>query len=242
MERNLKASIITLVDDVESRTQAQRCKESCIKYNGDTIDVNFSPAVTPDMVDDLMDSFRLEWTWPWEEERLDIRSGLNLHPYTTADPQKRVACFLSHYWLWSSVVEDNEPMIILEQDAIFTTKFGITLGKLNKSKFDIVGLNDPRGATRKSAVFHSEVESPKNLGYSIIPVPSVDDQNVPQGLAGNSAYFIKPEGARKLMALAKEHGAWPNDALMCQQLMPGKLGVTTTYFTRVQGTASTTTL
>ena len=71
--------------------------------------------------------------------------------------------------------------------------------------------------------------------------PTIDDFNVPQGLAGNSAYVIKPEGAKKMLALADEHGMWPNDALMCKQLIP-TLGVTRNFYTRVQGLRSTTTL
>ncbi len=152
---------------------------------------------------------------------------------------KRVACFLSHYWLWLEVAESDEPRIILEEDALFVKPLDLDI--LESTKFDIVGLNDPRGATRKSGVFHDKVESPSNLGYNIIPVPSVDNQNVPQGLAGNSAYFIRPEGAKTLVRLVKEHGAWPNDAIMCKQLMPKQLGVTTIYYTRVQGTKSKTT-
>jgi GR25 family glycosyltransferase involved in LPS biosynthesis len=73
----------------------------------------------------------------------------------------------------------------------------------------------------------------------IQPVPSVDEFNIPQGLAGNSAYIIKPDGAKDILSAAREHGLWPNDALMCKQLVP-KLGVTKTYFTRVQGLPSTT--
>jgi hypothetical protein len=53
---------------------------------------------------------------------------------------------------------------------------------------------------------------------------------------------MKPAGAKKMIELAKQYGAWPNDALMCRQLLPGKLGCLTTYITRVEKMASTTTL
>ena len=64
---------------------------------------------------------------------------------------------------------------------------------------------------------------------------------MPQGLAGNSAYIIKPYFAEKLLNKLKEKGAWPNDALMCKQIIP-TLGVTRNFYTRVQGLRSTTTL
>jgi len=70
-------------------------------------------------------------------------------------------------------------------------------------------------------------------------VPDIDEFNVPQGLAGNSAYIIKPAGANNLLNAVKEHGLWPNDAIMCKQLIP-RLGVTKEYYTRVQGLPSTT--
>jgi len=44
-----------------------------------------------------------------------------------------------------------------------------------------------------------------------------------------------------MIELAQEHGMWPNDALMCYQLVP-KLGVTRNFYTRIQGLRSTTTL
>jgi GR25 family glycosyltransferase involved in LPS biosynthesis len=69
----------------------------------------------------------------------------------------------------------------------------------------------------------------------------IDDDKIPQGLAGNSAYIIKPEGARRLLELVKEYGLWPNDAIMCRQLI-SKLGITKTYYTKVQGLESTTSL
>ena len=64
--------------------------------------------------------------------------------------------------------------------------------------------------------------------------------NIAQGIGGNSAYYIKPEGAKKLLELVDEYGAWPNDALMCHQLV-ANLGVTKTHYTTVQRLPSTTT-
>ena len=76
---------------------------------------------------------------------------------------------------------------------------------------------------------------------AVISCPYIDSVNVPQGLAGNSAYVIKREGAEKMLELVKEHGLWPNDALMCKQLIP-RIGCTQKFYTRVQGVRSTTSL
>ena len=122
------------------------------------------------------------------------------------------------------------------------------ISTFQKSQFDIVGKNDPSMATRKSKLYHdiilkraqSELQSQQYTEF-FQPVPRIDDFNIPQGLAGNSAYVIKPAGAIKMIELAQEHGMWPNDALMCYQLIES-LGVTRNFYTRVQGLRSTTTL
>ena len=44
-----------------------------------------------------------------------------------------------------------------------------------------------------------------------------------------------------MIQLVKEYGLWPNDAIMCRQLVP-KLNVTTEFYTRCQNLKSTTTL
>jgi hypothetical protein len=62
---------------------------------------------------------------------------------------------------------------------------------------------------------------------------------VAQGIAGNSAYIIKPWAAKELIEKVYEYGMWPNDAIMCQQIVPW-LGVTKLYYTKVQGLRSTT--
>ena len=36
-----------------------------------------------------------------------------------------VGCFLSHWHLWNKCIEKNEPIIVLEDDAILTDKFDV---------------------------------------------------------------------------------------------------------------------
>ena len=84
--------------------------------------------------------------------------------------------------------------------------------------------------------FFTEVN--RNKDYIQRP-PVIDYTHVPQGIAGNSAYIMKPSGAKKMLDLVDEYGLWPNDALMCRQLVP-TLGVTKQYYTKVLGFGSTT--
>ena len=48
-------------------------------------------------------------------------------------------------------------------------------------------------------------------------------------------------GAREMVSITEQYGAWPNDALMCRQLVP-RLGQSKKYYTYVQGLESTTSL
>ena len=177
----------------------------------------------------------LFWNYPWEGKVTDLATGLIKSAYPTAVKTKRMAAAVSHFRLWTECFEKKEPLLILEHDAIFRKKLDYQL--LLDSKYDIIGINEPRGATRKSAEFHRLIQKNKN---EIQPVPSVDDYNIPQGIAGNSAYIIKPEAAEKLISLCFNHGLWPNDAIMCKQLVDN-LGVSRTYYTNIQGLQSTTT-
>jgi GR25 family glycosyltransferase involved in LPS biosynthesis len=57
-------------------------------------------------------------------------------------------------------------------------------------------------------------------------------------LAGNSAYVIKPHAAQQLIDLVDSIGAWPNDAIMCRQLIDG-LEEHYPFITEVQAEQST---
>ena len=188
-----------------------------------------------------MSGLRIEWKYPWTGEVNDIKSGLTLRAYQTADPKKRMACFLSHYCLWEKTIKSGEPMLILEHDAMFISKKPIPFDDILNSGFEIIGINEPFGATRLSQAFHENVQKEHFCKNNVVRAPLIDDIKVPQGIAGNSAYIITPKGAYTMIKLTKEHGAWPNDALMCRQLIFG-LGVTKTYYTKIQRIKSTTTL
>jgi len=233
----MKTNIIRLQNDIDSNKYANWCwQTSAVNTN-----IEFFNAVTPNEVDELMSGLRIEWKYPWTGEVNDIKSGLTLRAYQTADPKKRMACFLSHYCLWEKTIKSGEPMLILEHDAMFISKKPIPFDDILDSGFEIIGINEPFGATRLSQVFHENVQKEHFCKNDVVRAPLIDDIKIPQGIAGNSAYIITPKGAYTMIKLTKEHGAWPNDALMCRQLIFG-LGVTKTYYTKTQRIKSTTTL
>lgn len=232
----MNANVITITGNKVSEDAAQKLVASSEKVEND-FTVSTFEAVVPDTVDRVMKENALTWNYPWSGEEYDMRSGLKKSAYKTADPKKRMACFLSHYLLWKQCSESEESVFVFEHDALFTSK--ATLDILNKSKYTIIGLNNPIGATRRANLFHQSVQK---SGKGVVLCPKVDLDHIPQGIAGNSAYYIKPEGAKKMLSLVKEYGAWPNDAIMCRQLLGGKLGVLNPYCTKIQGLSSTTTL
>ena len=89
-------------------------------------------------------------------------------------------------------------------------------------------------------MFHAKVAA---CGDGINRVPIIDEPTelpLPMGLAGNSAYIIRPQFAKKLLEEISRVGMWPNDAIMCRQLFRD-LKVVYPYLTTVKKGASTTT-
>lgn len=205
------------------------------KVVGNDFDIVRWNAVVPDQVDWVMNGAGLRWNYPWEGEVIDFATGLKKTAYKTANPKARIACACSHYVLWHECMSKDETMLILEHDAYFVNKIDFDP---DETQAQIIGINNPLGATRRAKLFRDKIlENPKKFQL----VPPIDDVTVPQGLAGNSAYIIKPAGAKKLVDLVEQYGLWPNDAIMCRQLVP-KMGVTRKFYTNVQGLASTTSL
>jgi len=232
----MKSFAIVVEGNKTSESGYQELKESYDKYGyEDKLEIHH--AVPTEKVVGYTGGNNLTWNYPWEGKETDLKTGLIKSAYPTQDKNKRISCFLSHWYLWQKCKQLDEMIMIFEHDSRIIRKLPAD-STFQKSQFDIIGINDPSMATRKSKLYHDTIL--KNTEF-FQPVPRIDEFNVPQGLAGNSAYVIKPEGAVKMLGLAQEHGMWPNDALMCYQLIES-LGVTRNFYTRVQGLRSTTTL
>lgn len=193
-------------------------------------------AIVPSNVEQIMEESDVTWNYPWEGEITDFSTGLTKRAYPTKDFRRRMACSMSHFNLWQMAFELQEPILILEHDSLFTNPVDFDI---MDTKFKVLGINNPLMATRKAHDYYDKiVSSYDTFQYA----PYIDsDIKVPQGLAGNSSYIVTPQGAEQLISLTYRHGLWPNDAIMCRQLVDG-LGVTRKFYTRVQGLPSTTTL
>lgn len=249
--------IISLKDNKISQDATKILKKSLNEHSCMFAE-NIFEAITPENAYSTLTDLRLTWTFPTVKAQNEtvIIDGvtLKLKAYETTDQRKRIACALSHFLLWDLCSRIDNPVMILEHDALFIRSFEMIEDYLPEKKTYadlemIIGLNSPMKATRKASIYDKKVSDAYILkqrknkeGFiEILPCPYVDDDlEVPQGLAGNSAYIIFPAAAKRLVNLVRIHGLWPNDAIMCNQLMSGMLYQTFPYFTRVQGTESTT--
>lgn len=229
----MKAFAIVMKNHKESEAGFSELLLSSVKVKNE-FEVQRFDAVIQDNVRRHMDERMLVWNYPWSGSYIDSDTQLRKTAYGTRIREKRMACSMSHFVLWEKCVKDNVPYLILEHDALFIRK--LNFNDILSSKYDIIGLNDPHMATRLFDKFHSIVQNNSNE-YQDVPI--IDKMEVPQGLAGNSAYLIKPNAAKHLIGLCYKHGLWPNDAIMCKQLVPN-MGVTKTYYTKTQQLGSTT--
>ena len=239
MEMPITCKVITMTNNEVSLGAFTKLQDSSYRVGNDFRPEIFEATIAEN-AEDHMSKLLLEWNYPWEGVVTDLKTGLKKSAYPTQNRLNRIACAISHYRLWAVCVKTDKPMLIMEHDAIFIQKLRYD-NLLEDKHYNIIGINNPIGNTRKSHEFHKILQqSVDRENTGIVPVPTIDNFDIPQGLAGNSAYIIKPKGARMCIKAASEHGLWPNDALMCKQLIP-HMGVTKAYYTNTQRVVSTTT-
>ena len=239
METPITCKVITMTDNEVSLGAFAKLQDSSYRVGNDFRPEIFEATIAEN-AEDHLSKLLLEWNYPWEGVVTDLKTGLKKSAYPTRNRLNRIACAISHYRLWAVCVKTDKPLLIMEHDAIFIQKLRYD-NLLEDKHYNIIGINNPIGNTRKSHEFHKILQqSVDRENTGIVPVPTIDNFDIPQGLAGNSAYIIKPKGARMCIKAASEHGLWPNDALMCKQLIP-RMGVTRKYYTNTQQVVSTTT-
>jgi GR25 family glycosyltransferase involved in LPS biosynthesis len=213
----MKAYVITLKGNDYSEQAADRCIASAKKYG---VDVEKFYGVDKTHSQEVMESFGLKWTWAnnnTKAENCPI-SGLYTFPYTSSSGSlaalgSKIGCSMSHYLLWKKSVDLDEPILILEHDAVFVRPL---------PKIDFTGIcqiNDPTGATPRGGWWSQQM---KNRGvdgvFEKTWIRKPNERHIPDGLAGNSAYMVKPWAAQELINKYHELGVWPNDATICKQL------------------------
>jgi glycosyl transferase family 25 len=116
--------------------------------------------------------------------------------------KSEVACCLSHAVTWKSVLKQQEPCLILEDDALLSYQTGDILSALESYKnYDCVNLE-----TRKRSKFVSKRKIPLIDGFEI--------SKLIQDKCGAAAYVLWPSGAAILLNWLLRHGAGLSDALL----------------------------
>lgn len=251
LKKNVLGIVICDLNNHISTVAARKCIDS-IRNTDSKIQPLMMQATTPETLDKHLSEFGLtknDWTYPKIPNKrvIDIKTGLTITGYNAKDLNKVIACTASHLRVWSYCYMTDLPVVVLEHDALFTRKFDpfFVFDNYNKKndfwEAGIVGLNDPRGATRKADNYLRRLlDSRTETGIELLPAPWADDDDkAPQGIAGNSAYMITPNAALKLIQKTEEIGLWPNDALICKQFFPF-LKQAYPFYTTLQGVPSTT--
>jgi GR25 family glycosyltransferase involved in LPS biosynthesis len=178
----------------------------------------------------------LTWTWANgnTEHTVCPKTNLKHFPYTSNDLRTKIGCSMSHYLLWKKAMTFTEPTLILEHDAVFVRSLPEDF-KVNY----ICQINDPNGCTPRGSKWSQTMQRRGAGIFEKTWVREEHERDIPDGLAGNSAYIVTPSAARELVNTMQALGVWPNDAMICKQLFP-KLEELYPFVTVVKQTQSTT--
>ena len=205
----MEIRVIYLEGDTYSERVAERCINSGKRWGHDVIPFK---GVKGKYAREIMQNHGLQWGWAnFNTEKLICpHTGIQHFPYNCKNLDNKIGCSMSHYLLWVECYNTKKDILILEHDAVF-------IKELPPIYFQgICQINDPAGCTPKGGAWSYGM---RKRGPGIWNKTKIDyPDNRPDGLAGNSAYMIKPHAALALIAAFNNYGVWPNDATICIQL------------------------
>ena len=178
-----KKFIITLTQLPQSVTAANRCLEHARLYDMDD-EMEIWPAVDKFQATDFFKSRQLTW--------LHTQNNLARNK----DPLPEMGCFASHYLLWERCVEINEPIIVLEHDAI-------PVAPVPPLKFKhVIFLAKPAFAYGSYRFDELDYKVPREIFYPM------------KLLAAAHCYAITPKGASILIKAAQKYLIVPVDSFV----------------------------
>lgn len=110
--------------------------------------------------------------------------------------QTEMACFLSHKKAWERVILENQPCVILEDDAILTNDFVQVLSAIQHLNHNGLELINLEVQPRKKVVSKTPIHSILHHEYHIYGLYL--EKN------GTGGYILFPAGAKKLLNRAKK--------------------------------------
>lgn len=177
----MKSFVITIMNNERSVQVADRCINSGKKFG---IDIEKFSAVTPTTHNPEKYA-----------ESLDIPTDGFKEIYSRYE--NCLSAFLSHYLLWEKCVNLNEPLLILEHDAVIVDSIPVFAGYKH-----LLNLGEPS---------YGRASQPMSLGVG----PLTSKQYLP----GVHGYMIKPSGAKMLIDRA-QLTAMPTDVFINKTNFP----------------------
>ena len=183
----MKAAIIYVENHQKSISQAKKCFASCKKLGYDVLTFKGS---TPDNMKIKFDYDEIE------DARVRIFKKENIKKYFA-----KKACFSNHIRLWKHIVKTNEPLLVLEHDAI-------AIKEWDNPKYDEVLVLNMKSAMSRS-IAHAvkppesayEKEGTHNIETSGSKLIYNRDNkyNGSYMMPGTASYVINPIAASKLL-------------------------------------------
>lgn len=176
----MRAFVITIMNNEQSYKAAERCIRSGKRYD---VDIMHKPAYTPR--DNPRTIFK-QWNLPID----------NFLGSEWSRDDNAMACFLSHYDLWSRCARGDDEYLILEHDAVLT-------GPVPNVLYDkVMSIGAPS---------YGKFNTPTQIGIN----PLTSKRYFP----GAHAYLVKPKGAAELVKVA-HHSASPTDVFLSLDNFP----------------------
>jgi glycosyl transferase family 25 len=147
--------------------------------------------------------------------RTNVDEFLDFHNITVAKDKKMRepgtrGCFASHYSLWLKTIELNEPIVILEHDAILLRP----VDRILRLTIDVCHL-DPYNPYSSS--YNNDVSIDNGIGIQDYDQTRDKAKRITgRYFRGAYGYILKPKGAQKLVDFVKEWGAFTADRTICE--------------------------
>lgn len=168
------AYIITIKNHAGSEGMAQRCLESC--------NIHDTKAVIWDAFDGTGEGIKI----PMHARGRDYLKYLKLVNFTLTPPE--VCCLLSHVSLWSRCVEIDQPIIVLEHDAVVVARC------THHMAFN-------------SVVYLGSIEQAQNGYHGLVPIHAQLSPDY-RYILRTHAYSIDPMAARNLLSHVIKYGIY----------------------------------
>jgi GR25 family glycosyltransferase involved in LPS biosynthesis len=193
----MKSYIIKIKGHAKSEEQAEKCINSTMLYGFDS---EFFNGTTPKT---LADAEKIHNFGIMKPSRVFNFRVENLKKYLT-----KKSCFMNHVILWNKCLEINEPIVVLEHDALAIRKWDnatfkeVLILNINSAKKHNRNVGSRMGKYEYKQEGHTEIHE---LNYPF----RYKMENIWKGgclMPGTAAYAITPAGATKLLDSLYKNG------------------------------------